>query len=72
MIKPGLPCFFVFPGLTAGSNIPEICQVRPCDVCMDYLYTALKNLLPLLFHPRCPWQTKKQLADALQDGSGKA
>lgn len=39
---------------------------------MDYLYTALKNLLPLLFHPRCPWQTKKQLADALQDGSGKA
>ena len=35
---------------------------------MDYLYTALKNLLPLLFHPRCPWQTEKQLADALQDG----
>ena len=35
---------------------------------MDYLYVALKNLLPLLFHPRCPWQTEKQLANALQDG----
>ena len=35
---------------------------------MDYLYVVLKNLLLLPFHPRCPWQTEKQLADALQDG----
>ena len=60
--------FFVFSCLTAGSNIPEICQARPRDVCMDYLYVALKNLLLLPFHPRRPWQMEKQLANALQDG----